>query len=34
MFEGPICNNKEDINFAPSLLGTPLAKIIEFNFFE
>ena len=34
MFEGPIPNNKENINIAPSPLGTPLANIIELNFFE
>ena len=34
MFEGPISNNKEKIDIAPSHLGTPLAKIIELNFFE
>ena len=34
MFEGPISNNIEKINIAPSPPGTPLAKIILLNFFE
>ena len=34
MFEGPISNNKEKINIAPSPPGAPLAKIIELNFFK
>ena len=34
MFGGPISNNKEKINIATSPPRTPLAKIIELNFFE
>ena len=34
MFEGPISNNKEKVNIAPSPPGTSLAKIILLNFFE
>ena len=34
IFEGPISNNKEKINIAPSPLGTPLAKNILLNFIE
>ena len=34
MFGGPISNNKEKINVAPSPPWTPLAKIILLNYFE
>ena len=31
MFEGPISNNKEKINIAPSPPGTPLGKTVLLN---